>query len=388
MPRRTFLQAATAAAAAVATRSLWAGDDDPNRPPNPSHLIETGTMNRPPALTEVHRGVTFGFYARNGVLGSPWAREQVDNMLALNVNWVVLTPIVMQETAHTTRQYRDFEITPNDHELYEIIGYMRGKGMRVQLRPMLETQDGCGRLQVWFQPDRERIPGRVSRHWADWFQSMTLRSQHYARIARETGCELYGLDSELDRTVDQSDHWKRVIEAVRKIYEGPVTSCHTTHMGLIDYEKVLSNRNHWFHDLDMLHLSCYAPGANKPGASVEEMVNNLKPNLEYFRGLASIYGKPIAFGETGCTSSFGGAMSPSGWRGDGGYEPSEQANYLEAIFRTYWNEPWWRGLYWWKWDEQLDRPQYRDDPRGDKGFTIWGKPAGEVMKAWFGRTDR
>ena len=184
MPHRTFLQAA------AATGNLRAGGDDVNPRSSRSHLTETDIMNQSPALTEVHRGVTFGFYARNGVLGSPWAREQVDNMLALNVNWVVLTPIVMQETAHTTRQYRDFEITPNDHELYEIIGYMRGKGMRVQLRPMLETQDGCGRVQVWFQPDRERIPGRVSRHWADWFQSMTLRSVHYARIARDTGCEL------------------------------------------------------------------------------------------------------------------------------------------------------------------------------------------------------
>lgn len=81
-------------------------------------------------------------------------------------------------------------------------------------------------------------------------------------------------------------------------------------------------------------------------------------------------------------------MRPSGWSGEGGYEPAEQANYLEALFRTFWNESWWRGLYWWKWDEQLDRPPYRTDPRGDKGFTIWGKPAAEIMKAWYGRTDR
>lgn len=341
-----------------------------------------------PALKELHRGVTFGFYARNGVLGSDWARQQVDNMVSLNVRWVVLTPTVFQDRPSTTRQYRDFEVTPNDHELYVIIDYMHKKGLRVQLRPMLETQDGCGRLQVWFQSDGERIPGRVSHHWRDWFQSMTLRSVHYARIAQDTGCELYGLDSELDRTVDKSDHWKRVIEAVRKVYAGPVTSCHTTHCGLIDYKKVLSQKDHWFFDLDLLQLSCYESGSDKPGASIEEIITKLKPHVEYFRELAALYGKPICFGECGCTSSEGGAMSPSGWNANGRYDPSEQANYLEAVLHSYWHEPWWYGLYWWKWDEQNVRPQFHNDPAGDKGFTVWGKPAAEIMKKWFARTDR
>ncbi len=342
----------------------------------------------PVGLTELHRGVTFGFYARNGVLGSPWAFEQADWMRQLNVRWVVLTPIVMQETCHTTRQYRDFEITPSDYELHSMIDHLHAKGLRVHLRPMLETQDGCGRLQVWFQPDRERIPGRRSDHWARWFDSMRLRSIHYARLARLSGCEMYGLDSELDRTVDQNDGWKRVIEAVRREYAGPVTSCHTTHTNLIDFEKELSRPNHWWHELDMLQLSCYAKGADAPGADIETIVENLRCQVERFRRIAALYRKPISFGECGCTSSTGGATHPSGWSGDGKYDPSEQANYMEAVFRSFWNEPWWHGLYWWKWDEQNDRPQFKDDPAGDKGFTVWGKPAAEVMKRWYARTDR
>ena len=340
------------------------------------------------ALKEIHRGVTFGFYARNGVLSSPWALQQVEKMAALNIRWVVLTPIVMQETAHTTRQYRDFEVTPNDHELYTIIDALHAKNIRVNLRPMTETQDGCGRLQVWFQPDRERIPGRSSHHWADWFHSFRLRSLHYARIAQDTHCELYGLDSELDRTIDHHREYKEVIAAVRSVYSGPVTSCHTTHTGLIDFDRELANKNHWFYDLDMLQLSCYAKGADKPGASVEEIVEKLHPEVERFRRLAQTYGKPISFGECGCTSSSGGAMHPSGWSGEGKYDPTEQSNYMEAVFRSFWNEPWWHGLFWWKWDEQNDRPQFKNDPAGDKGFTIDGKPAADIMKKWYGRTDR
>ena len=44
--------------------------------------------------------------------------------------------------------------------------------------------------------------------------------------------------------------------------------------------------------------------------------------------------------------------------------------------------------YWWKWEEQNDRPQFRTDPRGDKRFTLQGKPAQGVMQRWYGRPER
>lgn len=336
---------------------------------------------------EVMRGVTFGFYARAGVFSPAWVSEQAQRMVQTGVKWVVLCPVVMQDTAHSARQYRDFEVTPTDIELARTIAHLHEQGIRVQLRPMLETQDGQGRLQVWFQNDGERMPGRISDHWARWFDSMRLRSVYYARLAADTGCEMYGLDSELDRTIHQSEHWKAVVRAVRDVYSGPVTSCHTTHCGMIDYEAVLADKAHWFYDLDLLSLSCYAMGADHPGATVAEIEANLKPELERFRRLAALYGKPLCFGECGCTSSHGGAMNPSGWSAEGGYAPGEQANYLEAVLRTFWKEPWWHGLFWWKWDEQNYRPAFHNDPAGDKGFTVYGKPAAGVMREWFARPD-
>ena len=47
-----------------------------------------------------------------------------------------------------------------------------------------------------------------------------------------------------------------------------------------------------------------------------------------------------------------------------------------------WELPEWMGFLWWKWDETQYRPHYHTDPRGDKGFTIQGKPAEEVMRKW------
>jgi hypothetical protein len=101
-----------------------------------------------------------------------------------------------------------------------------------------------------------------------------------------------------------------------------------------------------------------------------------------------MYGKPYYFGETGCCSTVGATQNPCFWNNPGGYDGQEQANFMEAVLRTFWNEPWWMGMYWWKWDEQNRRPQFTDDPRGNKGFTIDEKPAACVMKKWYAQRDR
>ncbi len=341
-----------------------------------------------PACREIHRGVTFGFWGTRGYFLSDKARHLVDRMLDLNINWCVLTPLVMQDTPNTPRQYFDYELCPTDYEIETIIEYIHGKNIRVDLRPMIECQTGDGRLQVGFPPDRERIPGRRSDCWERWFRSMRARSVHYAEIAERRSCEMYCLDSELDLTVGHTTSYKQVIEAVRQVYRGPVSSCHTSHTGLVDFEKSLADSRHWFHELDVLQISCYAQGADRPGASVPEIIERLKPERDRFRRMAGLFGKPILFGEVGCTSSHGGAMHPSGWSGDGGYAPNEQANYLEAVLETFWPESWWTGLYWWKWDENINRPQWSTDPAGNKGFTLLDKPAAEVMRRWFARKDR
>ena len=259
--------------------------------------------------------------------------------------------------------------------------------MKVQLRPMLECYDGLGRLAVTFPADGERMPGLPRSYASRWFESMSLRSAYYARLAEKTGCEMFCLDSELDRIVSFNAQWKEVLAAVRAVYSGAVTSCHTLHTRVIDFEKELSNPDCWLHELDMLSISDYITCADRPGLSAAEMAERMEDEREQLRRIAAIYKKPVLLGESGCTSSEGGAMHPSGWAPEERYDGEEQANYLRALLTTFWNEPWWYGLYWWKWDEQNDRPEMKSDPAGDKGFTVAGKPAQRVMAEWYGRED-
>lgn len=115
------------------------------------------------------------------------------------------------------------------------------------------------------------------------------------------------------------------------------------------------------------------------------MVETLRPTVAALRAVAEKLGVPLLFGETGCRSVHGGAVNPGEYRNAGRYSPEEQANFLEAMCVLFWDEPWWLGFYWWKWDEQQPRPQYATDTAGDTGFVLEGKPAADVLRTWFAR---
>jgi len=334
----------------------------------------------------IQRGMTFGYYARNGYYSTKDARKEVDHMCELNIDSVCVVATVLQETFASVRQFRDFYQTPADDELREIIDYIHGKGLKVQLRPMLECWDGAQRLQIRFPGDAEIIPGKRMTYYTQWFDSMVKRTLHYASLAQRAGCEIYCLDSELDYTVGQQTHWRTVVQAARSVFGGHITTGHTRCVNFVDEFK--EHPDHWFYELDSLGCSFYCPVASNPETTIEQMSEFLRPELEYFKEVAYLYKKPFYFAECGCCSTAGATIKPYGWDNPGGYDGAEQANYLEAVLSTFWNEPWWSGLYWWKWEEQNNRPWLKDDPRGDKGFPVWEKPAAKVMQRWYGRTDR
>ena len=109
---------------------------------------------------EIQWGVTFGFYAPTGYMGSDKAMKEIDAIAAAGANWVTVVPIVWQDSYCSDLQYKDFAHSQSDLDLKDAIDYIHSKGMKVQLRPMLECKDGIGRLGVWMIKDRERMPGR------------------------------------------------------------------------------------------------------------------------------------------------------------------------------------------------------------------------------------
>ncbi len=337
-------------------------------------------------------GVTFGFYAPAGYLGSRTAAREIDAIAAAGANWVTVVPIVWQDRWCSTLQYKDFAHSQSDLDLKDAIDRIHDRGMKVQLRPMLECKDGVGRLGVSQMFDRERMPGRVCDYRTRWFRSLAERTAWYARIAQRTGCELFCIDSELDLMVDESEKWRKVVAAARAEYAGPVTSCHTLHTNLIDFPALLADQSHWFHDLDFLSISYYCPARRKEERgrplTAAQMRSRLAPALARMREIAAASGRPVLFGECGCTSSRDGAMCPSGYASrDAPADETEQARYMEALFGTFAREPWCLGFHWWKWDQHSPAKGWRGPKGLARDFTFKGKEAELVFRAWAGSSQ-
>ena len=324
------------------------------------------------------KGVTLGYYAPNGYFASPEAKTEIDRIAELGVPWICLVTTIMQDAFYSTRMYRDFRNTPSDDELIDIIRCIHSKDIKVMLRPMIECHDGTQRSYLTL-PQGEIQPGMAFNYRNEWFDNYAFLTRHYLRIAKQTGCEAYGFDSELNNLVGCSKNWLKIVELARSLYSGHLTSCFIRTERYID---LLNDKDFWFYSLDSVGTSYYYPATEDGRGTVESMAEFMKPNAETMRRFAEKYGKCFYLGECGCCSVENATKLPYYWKNGKYYDGKQQADYMSAVIRLFENQPWWGGMFWWKWDQQIVRPDFLDDPAGDKGFIIYGKPAAEVMRQW------
>ena len=97
------------------------------------------------------------------------------------------------------------------------------------------------------------------------------------------------------------------------------------------------------------------------------------------------YGRPVLFAEFGYRSIDGAAGRQ--WELPPERDPDPvpnhlaQANAYEALFRVWWNEPWFAGGFLWKWFPGDGEPA--GPSRAD--YTPQHKPVEEVIRDWYGR---
>lgn len=332
-------------------------------------------------LTELHRGMTFGFLAKNGYFSSKEGLAQIDKMAQLGIKWVSLVVILMQENPFSMRVYNDYEYTASDAELELAIDEFHRRGIRVMLYTCLEMHDSNWRGAVNFPKGHQQIQGITTDYWPPWFKSYTAAMVNYGRLCQRKGVELLSLGAEMDGTVQENSHWSKLIDEVKKVYAGPLI--YEVH-GSIAFDKLPT----WYKKLDLIGYSFYGGVTDKPGATNEEMKAFMQNRVAYMKRLSEATGKPLVMTESGALSRKGATVTSDSWQKPGEYDGDEQARYLDGVLNAFWSEPWWRGFYWWKWDEQQLRPQLHADPKGDQTFTIVGKPAARMMKKWYSRTDR
>jgi hypothetical protein len=320
------------------------------------------------------RGVNFGYLSKAPYYGSSEAIAEIDRMADAGVEWVSLMVMLMQEHFYSTRINRDFRWTPADTDLAKVVVHCQKRGMHVLLKPVIDILDSSGRYNIRFPEDEQQIQGVVTDYWSRWFESNCEAMCHYARLSKEWGVEAFTVGQELAGTDLQTRRWLETIAAVRDTYDGWV--CLNALTANRDHPKFIA----WVRALDAVGFSNYQ-GVPTPQPTVEQIRAVIADGVPKWRAFHKEVGIPVYWAECGCRSVTDGARVPWEYRNEGGYDGDLQARYLEGFLDAYSGEPWWAGFQYWKWDEQQNRPQY-NQPDGDTGFTVQGKPAEKVIARW------
>lgn len=370
---------------------------------------EPVTVSNPAELGFV-KGYSWGWVGQRGAYASGAAAASMEKLADTGANWVCIAFATHMPT-HDTPEIPFGDDNPqmvSDDEIRHAIDLARYRGLRVILKPVVNCADGTWRAWIRFYrraTEAERADGvdgvfdpwgespqqldgmvRDEQKWDQWWDAYTRYVVHYARLAETKQVPVLCIGCEMNSTEEFTDRWRSLIAQVEEVFSGQIT---------YDVNHGRETSAAWLDAIDFLSVSAYhaipfadgSPWDTVPTSTtpVEEIRAGLEQVREQMRSASAKLNKPILFIETGCMSVRGCAHTPWVYGGETLERPvdlAEQANYYEAMFETFWDEPWFMGWCWWDWPARLYEASAAERNRS---FCAYGKPAEQVLRRWYAR---
>lgn len=340
--------------------------------PTPTPAPTPAPAGSVPSMQTV-RGVNFAVWWHD-TLGTSNTRTSIDNLKATGANYVGFAPFWYQDNKTSTAIYRRDDKTATDASLRSAIQYAKSKGMKVALKPMVDSRDGTWRGQL--------APSDTNA----WFQSYRDFLLNYAQISKDEGVDYLIIGTEFTTLSGSSytQKWRDLISAVRAVYFGPLT--YAANWGKRsdgEYYKI-----EFWDALDSIGIDAYFPLATVNNPSVPDIVSawtfiNQGGPQNWFGDIKELrdrFNKPVIFTEIGALSCDGTAKKPWEYPCSAGLDLQEQADVYEGAMRFWKDVSWMQGYLFWRWDPN---PNAGGTSNGD--FMPQGKPAENVMKQfWLG----
>lgn len=313
------------------------------------------------------KGMTYAGFD-TGVFASPGSDEAILRLLSTHTNWVAIAPGWYQASATAAHIAPDPHKTPSDASLLHLIGLLKQHGVRILLKPFVDSHDHSWRAH--FRPA----------DWHQWFESYLNFMLHYAALAQTHQLDMLcvGVENVLGNE-HQQRYWQNLIQAVRQVYQGPLTYA-------ANFEAPGSYRQvSFWQQLDYIGIDAYFSVSKQKKPSLRHILKCWKRQIKKIERWHRKHHptKPILFTELGVSSYQGAAQLP--WKHPPGevVDLHEQARYYEAFFEAFMYKPWLRGVFWWWWDN----PSTSDYVHGGKDYPYYytpqGKPAEQVLRQYY-----
>ena len=324
-----------------------------------AHVMETVATSRP----QFQKGMTYATWTKDA-LGGAASEASLDRLAATGSRWVALVPTWYQRDYDST-EISPTDKTPTDASLLHAIDRAHELKLKVMLKPQLDLSEGEDvnwRGEIDFPNDPAA--------WRAWFASYEQFLLHYAALAQAHRVELLCVGTELtSASVWHEDLWRALIRRVRVAYKRPLTYA-------ANWNEEYALIKFW-DALDYAGLDPYFPLSDRDRPTLEELKAAWQPRLAEIAQWQRTINKPVLFTEIGYRSAKGAARAP--WEETSSPVDLElQRDCYQALLETFWPQPWFSGVYWWYWGthEKMGGTHHR-------GFTPQGKPAQDVVAAWY-----
>lgn len=302
------------------------------------------------------KGITFAPFCPKGSFLTKEAFESFDHLAeGTGANFITLVPNALQETPQSEEINFTSDATISDEELISMIDYIHKKGLLVALKPTVNCKNGTWRAHInFFDKDVPCEP-----KWGNWFRSYTEFQLHFAKLAKETGCEMFIAGCEMVQTDRRSEEWRELIAQIRTVYDGPVT---------YNADKYQEDNVTWWDCVDYICSSGYYP------------IDDWDRQLDRIEAVVEKFKKPFFFAECGCMSTHGAGKVPNDWTVRGEIDLQEQADWYQTMFEACRKRSFVQGFCLWDWAWK-QYPLCKAD--ANWGYDIYGKPAQQIVKKYY-----
>ncbi len=298
--------------------------------------------------------------------------ESFDPVVKMEAKWVALNPFGYSRSGEpgvcfdSEKQWWG-ETTKGTMKLAL---YAKLKGLKVLIKP-----------HVWVRG--EGWPGnfdlKSEGEWKQWEDEYEKYILDFATLSQVVEADMFCIGVEYRvATRKRPQFWLQLIDKVKARYKGPVTYA----ANWDDYETIL-----FWNKLDYIGIDAYFPLLEETSPTVKELVSAWKPHYEQIDAHRLKLNKPVLFTEYGYRSMDKTAWKQweleDDWRCKGECNLEVQCNAYDALYRVFWDQPWFAGGFIWKW---------YDNHTGAGGsnnndYTPQNKPVESIIKSVYQKSN-
>ncbi len=313
-----------------------------------------------PAVKDRLAGVNFTDWMGPSY-GSGGAEASLASLAAHNANAVAIVVRGYQQTAKSVEVFAGAS-TPALADVAHAVAQAKALGLRPLLKLHVHMLDGTSAWAIGGFETEEL--------WDQWFASYLAWSMPYLNLAADSGVHTVCIGTEYRDTSGQTARWRQLIAAVRARFGGALT--YAAYWG--DEAEV-----QWWDALDYIGIDAYYPLTDHASPTLGELAAVWETHRSALRALAVQWQRPVLFTEIGYRNQAGTNVAPADWKLKGDIDQTEQAACYEAVYRAFWNQPWFKGIWWWDWSTDLGR-----SAEDVASYMPANRAAGAVMGAWHG----